>query len=192
MKKLIPLVQISLDGFVADVNGTFDLFIGGEENLSFVCGITDTADAALFGRVSYQLLNGDWPTAANKPGATKGMIKYSNWYNRVDKFVLSGTLQQADIVNATVINNNIAEEVNAIKNSGNSNKDMLIFGSPSTVHTLLELHLIDGFWLIVHPVLFGTGIPLFRDSASVTSVNLLHTTTLTNGTIIMKYEVAKL
>jgi hypothetical protein len=53
MRKLILLAHISLDGFVAELNGELDGFPHGEENLQFVCALTEDADAALFGRVSY-------------------------------------------------------------------------------------------------------------------------------------------
>ncbi len=52
MRELNLIVQTSLDGFVADADGGFENFLGGEENLEFVCSLTDDADAALFGRVS--------------------------------------------------------------------------------------------------------------------------------------------
>lgn len=55
MRKLIAVEQISFDGFVATPDGKFNNFIGDEEDLAFVCSITEGADAALFGRVSYQL-----------------------------------------------------------------------------------------------------------------------------------------
>jgi len=136
MRRLILIVHSSFDGFVAGRNGEFDNFIGDEENLEFVCSLTDNADNALFGRITYQLLDGDWPTAANKPNATKNEIKYSNWYNKVPKIVLSKTLQISNKKNTTVISENIAHEINKIKNQ--PGKDILIFGSPTTVHSLIE------------------------------------------------------
>ncbi len=81
-------------------------------------------------------MDGDWPTAANKPNATKNEIKYSNWYNKVPKIVLSKTLQISNKKNTTVISKNIAHEINKIKNQ--PGKDILIFGSPTTVHSLIE------------------------------------------------------
>ena len=160
MRELTLIVQTSLDGFVAGPNGEFDNFIGVEENLEFVCSVTDGADAALFGRVSYQLLNSDWPTAANKPGATKNEIKYSGWYNAVSKFVLSKTFTVENSENTRVIFRNIESEINYIKQQ--PGKTILLFGSPTTVRSLFELNLVDSFWLITHPVIFGEGIPFFR------------------------------
>ncbi|HRG39160.1 MAG TPA: hypothetical protein PK289_11565 [Bacteroidia bacterium] len=67
MRKLILVAHVSLDGFVADVNGAFDNFSDPDESLKFVCKIIDDADAALFGKNSYELINSHWPTAAQNP-----------------------------------------------------------------------------------------------------------------------------
>jgi dihydrofolate reductase len=88
MRKLILIVHACPDGFVAGPKGELDGFDAGEENLEFVCKLTEEADTALFGRISYQLLNSWWPTARDRPNATKGEIAYSNWYNNAKKIVI--------------------------------------------------------------------------------------------------------
>lgn len=187
MRELTAIVQTSLDGFVAGLNGEFDKFIGGEENLEFVCSITDDADAILLGRTSYELLNTHWPTAENKTGATRNEIKYSRWYNSVPKYVLSTTL--VNTTNAFVIQNNIQTEINQIKQQ--PGKNILVFGSPTAVQSLLTLNLIDSIWLIVHPVIFGEGIPLFRDRKNTIKLGLLASKQLSNGTLCNKYSIHK-
>lgn len=187
MRELTLIVQTSLDGFVAGPNGEFDNFVGGEENLEFVCSIIDEADAALFGRVSYQLLESDWPTVASKPDATSNEIKYSNWYNAVSKYVLSRTLNMADAANTYIISNNIEDGINDIKKQ--PGKNILMFGSPTAVQSLLHLNLIDSFWIIVHPVIFGEGIPLFSNRKDKIKLELLITKQLSNGTLCNKYLI---
>ena len=187
MRKLNLIAQTSLDGFVAGANGEFDNFIGGEENLEFVCSITDTADAAMFGRISYELLESNWPTAGSKPEATKNEIKYSNWYNSASKIVLSKTLSNDNLKNVTIISDNLLPEINKIKEQ--QGQDILIFGSPTIVHELLNLNIIDNIWLIVHPVIFGSGIPLFRKSNQVTKFSLLISHQLSNGILCNKYAL---
>jgi dihydrofolate reductase len=189
MRELTLIVQTSLDGFVAGVNGEFNNFIGGEENLEFVCSLTDDADAALFGRVSYQLLDTDWPSAASKPDATQNEIRYSKWYNSVPKYVLSRTLKIKDSVNTYIISENIENEINNIKKQ--PGKSILIFGSPTAVQSLLNLNLIDSFWIIVHPVIFGQGIPFFRDRKNIIKLELLNSKQLSNGTLCQKYSISQ-
>lgn len=189
MRELTLIVQTSLDGFVAGPNGEFDNFLGGEENLEFVCSLTDDADAALFGRISYQLLNSGWPTAADKPGATKNEIKYSRWYNAVPKYVLSKSLKVNNSEKTFVISENSEKEINHLKQQ--TGKTILIFGSPTAVQYLFELNLVDSFWMIVHPVIFGQGIPFFRHSESIVKLELLAAKQLSNGTFCHKYSISK-
>jgi dihydrofolate reductase len=186
MRKLILLAQISTDGFVAGRNGEFDNFIDGE-SLEFVCSLTEDADAALFGRKSYELLESYWPTAADKPNASEFEIKYSEWYNKVPKYVLSRTIQFAGSANTRTFNENIVSEIHTLKSE--PGKNILIFGSPSAVHTLLQLNLIDGIWLIIHPVLFGTGISLFKDRDKVTKLQLSATKNFPNGLVAVNYSI---
>src|SRR4030095_6558863 len=186
MRELNLIAQTSLDGFVAGPKGEFDNFIGGEENLEFVCSITDDADTAMFGRISYELLNSGWPTAAQKPGATKNEIKYSNWYNSATKVVISKTLEKNKSTDTYVIGENLLAEINKLKTQ--EGKTILMFGSPTAVHELLELKVIDNIWLIVHPVLFGDGIPLFRKSNRATRFSLLTSHQLSSGTLCNKYK----
>jgi dihydrofolate reductase len=187
MRELNLIAQTSLDGFVAGSKGEFDNFLGGEENLEFVCNITDTADAAMFGRVSYELLESHWPTAASKPDATSNMIKYSNWYNSASKIVLSKTLSKDNLKNVVIISDDLFPQINKIKRQ--DGKDILIFGSPTTVHQLLDQNIIDNIWLIVHPVIFGEGIPLFRTRDHVIKFTLSLSHQLANGTLCNKYAL---
>lgn len=141
MREMNLIVQTSLDGFVAGPKGEFDNFIGGEENLEFVCSITDTADTAMFGRVSYELLESYWPTAGSNPDATKNTTRYSNWYNLASKIVLSRTLSQDTLKKVTIIRDDLLSEINKIKEQ--EGKNILIFGSPTIVHELLDLNVIE-------------------------------------------------
>jgi len=187
MRQLNWIVQTSLDGFVAGLNGEFDNFIGDEENLECVCAITDNADAAMFGRISYELLDSHWPGAASKPGATKNTIKYSNWYNATSKVVLSKTLHNGAVKNVHIISENIFPEISKIKEQ--PGKDILLFGSPTIAHELLDINIIDNLWLIVHPVIFGDGIPLFKKTNRAIKFKLSTTNRLSNGTLFNKYSL---
>jgi dihydrofolate reductase len=187
MRDINLIAQISLDGFVAGIKGEFDNFTQGEETLEFVCNITDTADAAMFGRISYQLLESDWPTAGSKPGASKYIIKYSDWYNSASKIIFSRTLLKDNLKNATIISGNLLPQINKIKEQ--NGKDILIFGSPTIAHELMNLNTIDNIWLIVHPVIFGDGIPLFRTRNHNIQFTLSYSHQLPNGVICNKYAL---
>ena len=66
-----------------------------------------------------------------------------------------------------------------------------MFGSPTAVQSLLDLNLIDSFWIVVHPVIFGEGIPFFSNRKNNIKLELLTSKQLCNGTLCNKYSVGK-
>ena len=78
MSKILLLVHISLDGFVAGVHGELTGFESGEENLQFVCDLTANAGAAMFGRKSYELLEAFWPKAKDIPNQRQKVHRVKN------------------------------------------------------------------------------------------------------------------
>jgi dihydrofolate reductase len=185
MRRIALLAHISLDGFVAGPRGELDDFDASEENLEFVCSLTKSADTALFGRVSYELLNAYWPIAKDRPQATPGEIDYSNWYNKARKIVISKTLGQKTGDNTTIINGNIPDAIIQIREQ--TGKDILIFGSPSVSQLLMHENLIDDYWIFVNPTIFGKGIPLFAGPANKLKLGLVTTKQFANGEIAIHY-----
>ena len=187
MRKLILVVHTSLDGYVAGLQGELDNFPGGEESLEAVCRLTDDADAALFGRVSYELLNNYWPQRKDNPEATKNEIDFSNWYNSAAKIMLSNTIQLGALPGATIISNNIAHEIIKIKQQ--PGKSILIFGSPATAQLLMQLDLIDNYRIYINSVIFGEGIPLFSGVTNYKKLKLIDAAQIPNGEIALNYTV---
>ncbi|MEP6950264.1 MAG: dihydrofolate reductase family protein [Ginsengibacter sp.] len=187
MRKLILIVHTSLDGFVAGPKGELNGFDAGEENLEFVCRLTEEADAALFGRVSYQLLDEYWPTAKDLPNATRNQIAYSNWYNAAAKIIISRTMAGSALNNTTIIGENISNEIIKIKQQ--AGKNILIFGSPATSQSLIQPGLVNSYWIFINPIIFGQGIPLFAGSNDKIKLKLLTTKQFSNGEIALNYAV---
>jgi len=186
MRKLILIVHTTLDGFVAGINGEFDNFNQSPENLDFVCSLTEKADAALVGSVSYQMLETYWPTVGNNKNAKPSEIKYANWYNNAEKIVISKSLSKIND-RTIVISDNIADEIQKIKKQ--SGKNILMFGSPTVFETLNRHDLIDEYWVIQYPVLFGKGIPFFTRAKHLNQLNLLAVKQLSMGEIAIHYSV---
>jgi len=122
-----------------------------------------------------------WPTAADKPTATKHDIEHSQWYNKVSKIVLSRTIKKTGLLNTRVFGENIAENINRIKQQD------IIFGSPSASNSLLRMGVVDEFWIFVNPVLLGQGVPLFMDITESVQLTLVETRTFDNGVIALHY-----
>ncbi|RAJ24536.1 RibD domain-containing protein [Pedobacter cryoconitis] len=77
MRKIVLLIHITLDGFAAGPNGEMDWIHINEEMFDYIGEQTNLADTALYGRVTYQMMENYWPAAAGKPGASKHDIEHS-------------------------------------------------------------------------------------------------------------------
>ena len=190
MRKIISFMHISLDGFVAGLNGEMDWIKVDEEIFDFVGKRISEGSTALYGRVTYQLMESYWPTAADKPTASKHDIEHSKWYSKVHKVVLSKTMKDADLANTTIISDNLSDRINELKQSRNDGSgDILLFGSPTATHSLIQLNLIDGYWLFVNPIILGQGIPLFAGIKDKIKLKLLTTRQFTCGVTELNYTV---
>jgi dihydrofolate reductase len=189
MRNLIFFMHTSLDGFVAGPNREMNWIKVDNEIFDFVATMTDKADAALYGRVTYEMMQSYWPTAGEAPNASKHDKEHSAWYNKVSKIVLSKTISARGLDNTTVISDQLVDNINKIKKQ--DGKNILIFGSPSASHSLLSLGLIDEFWLFVNPVLLGQGIPLFKGITETTKLKLIESKTFSCGVIALHYETQR-
>jgi dihydrofolate reductase len=188
MRKVISFMHISLDGFVAGLNGEMDWIKVDQELFDYVEKRISKGNTALYGRVTYGMMESYWPKAGEQPNATKHAIEHSKWYNNAHKVVISKTLKEVDLVNTTIISDNLSDRINEIKQQ--EGNEILLFGSPTATHSLMLQNLIDGFWLFVNPVILGQGIPLFVDSKDKIKLNLLPTTRqFTCGVTELNYTV---
>lgn len=187
MRKIISFMHVSLDGFVAGPNGEMDWIKVDEEIFDYGAKRIGEGDTALYGRVTYQMMEGYWPTAADKPTASKHDIEHSKWYGKVHKVVLSKTMKDSGLTNTQIINNNLSDRINELKQQ--EGKEILLFGSPTATHSLIQLNLIDGYWLFVNPIILGRGIPLFADIKDKIKLKLLTTRPFTSGVTELNYTV---
>lgn len=187
MRRIISFMHISLDGFVAGPNGEMNWIKIDEEIFDHVGKRISKSDTALYGRVTYEMMEGYWPTAAGKPNASKHDIEHSKWYKDVHKIVLSKTLNAVGLTNTTVISGQLADRINEIKQEGSG--EILLFGSPSATHALIQQNLIDGYWLFVNPVILGQGIPLFTGINDKIKLKLLSSSQFTSGVTELNYIV---
>ncbi len=187
MRKIISFMHISLDGFVAGPNGEMNWITVNEEIFDHVGTRIGETDAALYGRVTYEMMENYWPAAGDKPGASKHDINHSTWYKKAHKLVLSKTMKGADLPNTTIISDNLAERIKELQQQPGS--EILLFGSPTATHALIQQNLIDGYWLFVNPIILGQGIPLFTGIKEKIKLKLLTTRQFTSGVTELNYTV---
>lgn len=185
MRKIVSSIIMSLDGFTANTVGDLSMFKVDEEFFAMSEAFTDAADAALYGKGTYAIMQSYWPTAADQPGASTHDKQHSLWYNHVNKYVLSTTLKNSDAPNTTIIRENVVEELKKIKEQ--EGKNIQIFGSPGVVRSLTQEGLIDEYWIFVYPVIIGNGIPLFKDIKQQINFTLVSSKVLKSGAVALHY-----
>lgn len=187
MRKIISFMHISLDGFVAGPKGEMNWITVNEEIFDHVGKRISGGDTALYGRVTYQMMEDYWPTAADSPNASKHDIEHSKWYKNVRKVVLSKTMNDTGLKNTIILSDDLPEKIQQIKQDGE--EDILLFGSPTATHALIQLNLIDGYWLFVNPVILGEGIPLITGIREKIKLSLMNTRQFDCGVTELNYVV---
>jgi dihydrofolate reductase len=190
MRKIALLMHVSLDGFVAGPNGEMGWIKLNEELFDYVSTVTAKSDTAIYGEVTFHMMENYWPTAGDKPNASKHDIDHSRWSNNVLKIVVSKTLEKTDWQNTLIIHDNVEEEI--VKLKSQPGKDMLMIGSPTLAHYFMDKGLFDELYINVNPVVLGEGKPLFKDSKEMIKLKLLETKTFDEiGVVALHYEVLK-
>ena len=178
-------MHVSLDGFVAGRSGEIDWVHFDDELIEDVQALVNTADTALFGRVTYQLMESYWPTAADSPTATKHDVDHSRWLNPAPKIVFSRTLKKVDWQNTRIVRDHVGQEIATLKKQRGRN--LILFASPSLGSTFMNLDLIDEYFFNVNPVILGDGKRLFKDKSNMHRLKLLESKTYKNGVVSLRY-----
>ncbi len=186
MRKIGLFLHTTLDGFVGGPNGEMDWININENIFDLVGKFTEKADGYLMGRKTFEMMDAYWPTAGDRPDASKHDIDHANFYNKVPKFIVSKSWRGKSIQNAVVIGENLREEVLKIKEG--PGEYIIIFGSPSAAHALMHHDLIDEYGIFLNPVVLGKGIPMFNDITQLQKLKLLDTKTFSSGVNFFLYE----
>jgi len=179
MRKIIAAINMTLDGF-CDHTG----LLPDEEIHQHYTELLSDADAILYGRITYQLMQ-YWQTLIKNPSGEKSMDDFAMAIDKIPKIVFSHKLKNTEWDSAKLSNQPIEEEVLELKQQ--SGKDILV-GSRSLIIQLMKLNLIDEYQLCVHPVIAGTGLPLFENINDRTILKLTKTKTFSGGAVILYYE----
>lgn len=169
MRKIILNVALSLDGFIEGPNGEYDWCFTDQDY-----GMTDfmqSVDTVFLGRKSYELVIS---TGGDYLGNTK-------------QYVFSNTLNKTDHKNVTIIGGDIASTVKIIK--AEAGKNIWLFGGASLVSSFMQHKLIDELMLSVHPVLLGSGKPLFEGLKERITLKLTDTKTYNTGLVQLYYAL---
>jgi dihydrofolate reductase len=190
MRKIIWLVDISLDGFMAGPNGELG-WAGAHMNDELwddVNALLGRADAALFGRVTYQLFEQYWPAVISDPARPKNELDFSRWIDARPKIVASSTLHKLEWKNSMRLGLNVEAEITGMK--AQFGKALLMFGSCNFAACLMNAGLIDELHIRIHPVILGMGRPLFNQEVGRHKLTLLDSKVTKVGLVRLQYDVA--
>lgn len=179
MRKVIAAINTTLDGVCDHTAGIPD-----EELHRHYADLLREADTILYGRITYQLME-YWPALLKNPSGNEATDEFALVMDRIPKIVFSRTLKNLEWDTAKLATRSLEAEVSALRNQ--PGKDILI-GSRSLIISLLKLNLIDEFQLCVHPVIAGSGSPLFEKITDRTILQLKKTKAFIGGAVVLYYE----
>lgn len=173
MRKVTFGVGNSLDHFIARDNHEVDWLSWNDEIASISAEFWKTIDTVVMGRKTYE--------AAVRGGTTS--------YPGVKNYVFSHTLKESLDRNAEVVSSEAVEFVKQLKHR--QGKGICVMGGGELARSLLEADLVDEIGLNIHPVLLGSGIPLFFRMKRQINLELLENRTLKNGCVYLLYRVKR-
>lgn len=183
MRPLRYSINVTLDG-CCDHRAIIpdeDLHRHAAENLAW-------ADALLFGRVTYQMMEAAWRpparTGARPEWMQPWMEPFARTIDAAKKYVVSSTLDRVDW-NAELVRGDLGKAVQQLKRE--SGHGLFVAGVKLAL-ALTELGLIDEYEFIVHPRLAGHGPPLFAGLSKHVDLKLLSRLELSSGAVAMRYE----
>lgn len=171
MRQVTFGVANSLDNFIARRDHAVDWLLWGKEVASVTSAFWKTIDTVVMGRKTYEV--------ALKNGTTS--------YPGVKNYVFSRTMKNSPDRDVEIISEDAAVFVGKLKDS--KGKGICIMGGGELAKSLFQAGLIDEICLNIHPVLLGSGIPLFFPMTHQSDLDLLECKPFKNGCVFLRYRV---
>lgn len=183
MRKLIYLLNTSLDGYVEDANGSLDWAIPDEGIHQFFNDQERQFEVGLYGRRLYEAMQPSWSTADQNPDLPAVAKEYARIWNAIPRIVFSRTLDHVE-GNATLMRDGLIEQTTKLKSQ--PGRWMNVAG-PTLAASLIEANLVDEFRLVIHPVVLGGGKPYFPNLKAPANLTLLETHHFSSGAVYLRY-----
>ncbi len=179
MRKLIGAINMTLDGFCDHTAMIADDQLHENFNELFA-----SADTILYGRVTYQLMESAWPAIVKNPTGIQHVDEFAVLIDQISKIVFSNTLKTVEWKNTRLAEEELKQLASKLKQQ--PGKDILA-GGRSILIALMQENLIDEFQFFVHPIVLGSGLPLFSNIKERMALTLVKTKTLDSGVVILYY-----
>lgn len=175
MRKVTYGAACSLDGFIAGPNGEVDWLLYSRDVYAIMKDYWQRIDTLLMGRKTWEVAN----AIGSPPDADKMMAG-------ITSYVFSRTLHALPPGKGELVSDTAGEFVRDLKRR--RGKEICVFGGGELAQSLLAAGVIDEVGLNVHPVLLGTGVPLFRDAGRI-KLKLTECRPIGGGCVYMTYRV---
>ncbi|MGJ1267918.1 dihydrofolate reductase family protein [Sphingobacterium spiritivorum] len=184
MRKLIYGINVSLDGCCDHTK-----FSGGDDIHDYFRELLQDVDLIIYGRKTYDLMVPFWPQAAHAQSMNDSANAFASTFSSIKRILVSRTTNPIDDEYATLIKDNLQEEILKLKQQPGKS---ISTGGVELPARLIELGLVDEFHILVHPVIVGEGRRLFTEMhlPENLGLNLIATKTLPSGCIALRYEKA--
>ena len=184
MRTLAITQNITVDGSIEMLGDWFDpqgqAGVDNSDLLDELHRQSSTADGLLVGRQTFEDLRGYWPQQSDD---ATGVTDY---LNLVQKYVVSSTMTDPRWQNSTVLSGDLIEAVRALKDQ--PGKDIVVTGSITLCHALIDAELVDEYRLFVYPTVQGRGRRLFSDGGhTLPKLNLLDARVFRCGITYSRY-----
>ena len=163
----------SLDGFIAPPDGSMDWLHFSKDVQDFIAAYWASIDTMLMGRKTWEAAGG------SSSGGGKGM-------KGITTYIFSRTLERVG-GGAHLVRDNAGEFVRQLK--AEPGKGICVMGGGELAQSLLEAGVIDEVGLNVHPILLGSGVPLFRDAGRRIPLRLAESRVIDGGCVLSTYRV---
>lgn len=184
MRKLKLQVQISADGFIAGTNHEMDWMVWNwdEKLKDYVSALHDHVDTILLGRGMTDGFVKHWE--AIQPDSPE--YEFAQIMVNYPKYSFSNTITQSEWNNTTVVNGDLVEEVNKLKNLGG--KDLIVYGGANFDSSLIKANLVDEYYLFVNPAAVGKGLSIFASLEDKLQLKLVEAIPFECGIVLLHYE----
>jgi dihydrofolate reductase len=186
MRKVVSLMHMSLDGFVAGPKGEMDWIKIDDQIFDHVDRFIAQADTGFYGPKTFQMMEDYWPGVLKDPKAVGHQLNHAKWYALAKKYVFSTSLKKLNNPTAELVKADLPGKVAALKKE--QGKNLMIFGSPGLTHSFAQLGLIDEYVILINPLILGSGIPMFKGIVSRANLKLISATEFKIGVVGFHYS----
>jgi dihydrofolate reductase len=187
MRKLVLSMVLSVDGYTNALGGEFVPPAWSADMDRWTFDMTDRFDTLLYGRTAWAEMAAYWPAAEIAQDSPEPHRRVARFMNGSRKIVFSRSLQDASAwANSSLATAPIASVVAELRQH-TTGKDMVIFAGAKFAQTAMREDLIDEYWLLTIPKMFGAGARLFENHALRRELSLIEARALDTGAVLTKY-----